>query len=234
MRSLSPMLAPNNADTRNVMTHANSVSRIGAMLVWASMLIALASLPVASQDGASQEEAGPEQTLEGGAGQQQATEQARQREVRLPSGFGSVQLGMSMQEVQRRLEQDDNFDYEGQPDVSLVPQGDRKLIETTGFTFVDRAFFQFYQDRLYIIILLLNRDEIDHYGMYTTLTRKYGKPRTFSPEATVWQNEEVRLSLERPLTVKYVDRQVFSQLKDQSQAEESIRTLSREQFLEQF
>jgi hypothetical protein len=228
------MLAPNYADTRNVMTHANSISRIGAMLVWASMLLALASWPVASQDGASQDGTAVENAAQEQAAEQAPQADAAQGEAQLPSGFSSIQLGMSMQEVQRRLQQDDNFDYEGQPDVSLVPQGDQKLIETTGFTFVDRAFFQFYQDRLYIIILLLNRDEIDHYGMYTTLTQKYGKPRTFSPEATVWQNEEVRLSLERPLTVKYVDRQVFSQLKDQSQAEESIRTLSREQFLEQF
>ena len=152
----------------------------------------------------------------------------------LPHGFSSIELGQTMAEVERNLKEDPNFDYRGSPDVSLLPQQDRKLIETAGNVFVERAFFQFYEDRLYIIILQLNGQRVDHYSMYRTLVRKYGDPNSLSPAESVWLSEAVRMSLERPLTVKYVDRQVFDQLRESGKMEQSVQELSRTKFLEQF
>ena len=42
------------------------------------------------------------------------------------------------------------------------------------------------------------------------------------------------LSIERPLTVKYVDRSVFEEKQERGRAEEDLRELSRQRFLENF
>jgi hypothetical protein len=42
------------------------------------------------------------------------------------------------------------------------------------------------------------------------------------------------MTLERPLSVKYIDMEVFSVLKAEGQVEEDLRSLSRSQFLELF
>ena len=44
----------------------------------------------------------------------------------------------------------------------------------------------------------------------------------------------VRLSLEKPLSVKYIDVGVFNRLKDKNQAQESEREKSLKDFLKEF
>jgi len=153
-------------------------------------------------------------------------------ESEIPRGFDTIELGSPREDVQELLESSSYFRYRGDPDVSLLPVGNRSVIETEGRSFIDRAFFQFSAEALYIIILQLNRTRMDHYSVYRTLTEKYGEPLRVSPREIVWQWEEVTLSLERPLTVKYVDRPVFEELRGQARAEQSLRELSRDQFLE--
>jgi hypothetical protein len=66
------------------------------------------------------------------------------------------------------------------------------------------------------------------------LSENYGEPDLFSPSRAVWESEAVRLSVEKPLTVKYVDRETFEGLVEAGEMERSQRELSREEFLEQF
>ena len=151
-----------------------------------------------------------------------------------PEGFRSVQLGMGISAVKDKLKADPNFNYRGDPDVTMLNSPNESLIETTGLTFVERAFFQFHEDKLYTIILMLNPKEMDHFTMYTTLVGRYGDPSSLSPTEIVWDFEDIRLSLERPLAVKYIDKLVFaSRLRDNDKAE-SLNELSRERFLDQF
>ena len=55
-----------------------------------------------------------------------------------------------------------------------------------------------------------------------------------SPEESVWQSDPVRLSLERPLTVKYIDNKTFTALLTKGGAQKDLEQLSQEKFLEQF
>ena len=152
----------------------------------------------------------------------------------LPTGFSSVELGMGVDAVKERLREDPNFIYRGDPDVTLTPDREQQLIEVEGTLFVDRAFFQFEEEELYIVILQLNRSRLDYFTMYTELEGKYGEPAVFDPSQVVWESEDVRMSLEKPLTVKYVSRPVFESLLAAGEMERSQRDLSREDFLEQF
>jgi len=152
----------------------------------------------------------------------------------LPKGFRAIELGMDLEKVKEVLSGDSYFLFRGDPDVSMLEKPNRTLIECKGSFFIHRAFFQFYEEKLYIIILMLNQEQLDHYSLFTTLSERYGKPQHFSPQRISWSSKEVELSLERPLTVKYLDLVVFEELKMKSRAEESLMQGLRENFLKQF
>jgi len=149
----------------------------------------------------------------------------------VPRSFRGVELGMSMDEVKAALASDGLFAYRGDPDVSLLPRPDESLIEVSGVSFVRRAFFQFYDGRLFVMIFALNEREMDHYSVFTTLSAKYGKPDALSPSESVWEDGATRLSVERPLAVKYIDLAVFNELKAAGSAERSYEEILRSDFL---
>jgi hypothetical protein len=151
-----------------------------------------------------------------------------------PVSFRGISLGMDLSLVKDALKADPLFIYRGDPDVSLLPQSSQALIECRGTTYIDRAYFQFDNEKLFILILVLNREHIDHYSLFTTLERKYGKPSSLSPQETVWLFDSVRFTLERPLTVKYVERKTFEALLKKGAAQEDLELVSREKFLEEF
>jgi hypothetical protein len=152
----------------------------------------------------------------------------------LPKGFRSITLGMEMDAVREALTEDSYFLYKGDPDVSLLSGPKRSSIDCDGFRFIEDASFQFSGGMLYIITINLNREELDYFSMYSALNEKYGPPASLDPELVIWENEEVRFSLERPLTVKYIDSVTFSELKEQSGTEEAYRGASRKDFIELF
>ncbi len=149
-------------------------------------------------------------------------------------GFRGVELGMSLEQVTERLVSDPLFGYRGEPDVSLLPSAQQTLIESTGSSWVRRSFFQFQDGRLFSIILMLDPQRLDYYTLYETLTRKYGNCARLNPSEAVWDFSGVRLSLERPLAVKYLDTAVFERLREEGKAGESMSEMSKKMFLEQF
>jgi hypothetical protein len=66
------------------------------------------------------------------------------------------------------------------------------------------------------------------------LTAKYGEPKTLDPREAVWEDETTRMSLERPLTVKYIDLTVFNQIIADSKLESGNELKNREEFLSEF
>lgn len=152
----------------------------------------------------------------------------------LPRGFGSVTLGVSLEEARELLQGDRNFNYRGAPDVSLRPFDQETSIESEGRGFMDRGAFLFAEDALYIITLFLDQERLDYFTLYRTLTSNYGDPDSLSPQRAIWENEDTRIVLERPLTVKYIDLETFQARIDEGAMEESLRALSRNNFLEQF
>jgi hypothetical protein len=152
----------------------------------------------------------------------------------LPMGFRGITLGMGLDQVKSALRADPLFSYRGDPDVSFLPQSSQYLIECDGNAYVKRAYFQFADSRLFIMILVLDPQKLDHFSLWTALTAKYGQPTSLDPSETVWQTDVERFSLEKPLTVKYIDNKTFSALLSQGGAQRDLEQLSREKFIEQF
>ncbi len=153
---------------------------------------------------------------------------------KIPNHFGKVYLGMTMEQAKDALKNDANFNFKGDPDISILHRPDEALIECSGTFYIIRAVFQFYKNRLYTILLNLDPHEIDHYSMFTALSRKYGNPETLSPQEAVWRSKEYTLSLERPLSVKYIDNKVLETIRTAGKKAKTLQELSREQFVQQF
>ena len=155
----------------------------------------------------------------------------------IPSGYGGIQLGMSVDTVKQKLKENSDFGYHGDKDVSLLPGENRVLIETDAesgysFGFLERCWFQFYNDKLYVITININKEKMDHYSICNSLCKKYGNPDSVSPEKSVWTNENISMSLERPLTLKYIDIKTFTELQNNSLVKPSGKEITREMFLD--
>jgi len=151
-----------------------------------------------------------------------------------PRSFRAYTLGMSMDEVQDALKADSLFFYRGEVDVSLLPRPNETLLEVSGLDFIRRAFFQFHEDRLFVMIFSMNERKIDHYSIFTTMAGKYGRPTSLTPAESIWLGEQTRVAIERPLAVKYIDMTIFNQLKEAGEALESWENLLRQDFLSDF
>jgi hypothetical protein len=73
-----------------------------------------------------------------------------------------------------------------------------------------------------------------YYSMFTTLTKKYGEPDSLNPQKAVWKNEQTTLSLEKPLTIKYIDNELFDSTQNYSNLPKTGTEITREMFLDEF
>ena len=149
----------------------------------------------------------------------------------LPRGFREIELGMGRDEVIEALKRDPLYSYRGPEDVTLLPSPNQSLIDVSGLSFVRRGFFQFYDGKLWVIILVMNEDKIDHYSLYTSLSSKYGEPGLLDPKEARWEDGQTRVALERPLTLRYMDLPAFDELAGKSSVEQTVVDLERAEFL---
>ncbi|MDR2019971.1 MAG: hypothetical protein LBQ14_04315 [Treponema sp.] len=152
----------------------------------------------------------------------------------LPREFRGISLGMGLEDLKAALQRDGLFHFRGDRDVSFLPSGEQNLVETTGLSFIRRAFFQLREGQVFIMAFVLDLSLIDHYSVFTTFVKKYGDPVRLDPKRAVWETGDTRVSIERPLTVKYIDMKVFKELIDQSEVEASGEVFLRQEFLDAF
>jgi len=152
----------------------------------------------------------------------------------LPRQFRGLSLGLSLEDLQTALVRDDLFHFRGARDVSFLPIREQTIVETTGSSFIRRAHFQLTNEVVYIMSFTLDTRLIDHFSVFTAFVRRYGEPVSLSPGEAVWESEETRVSIERPLTIKYIDRTVFDRLIEESRELENRQQMLREEFLAEF
>ncbi len=155
----------------------------------------------------------------------------------LPNGYSNIKLGMSVDETKTQLIKNSDFGYHGDRDVSLLPGNNQTIIETDadrglGSNFLTQCWFQFNNDKLYIITINMNTDKMDYFSVFTTLTNKYGNPTSLSPKEAVWKNDKITMSLEKPLTLKYIENETFNSLLQYSNVPLSGTETTRNMFLE--
>ncbi len=188
-------------------------------------ILFLISLQVYSQSGSFDSNPAGSETQEPAAAESGAA---------IPSGYRSIQLRSSLEEVKKQLLVEPRFDFRGDPDVSIQKTGTQSLISTKGRMFIDQGFFQFDEGVLYLIILQLNPEKMDFFTMQQTLTKQYGPPADISPQGMYWSDGKTKLSLEYPLTLKYLDEEIFNSFLADEKSLKSFEEVSRNQFLKDF
>jgi hypothetical protein len=157
---------------------------------------------------------------------------AAPKKVEAPArAFRGVELGMDRDTAIAALKKDPVFSYRGPEDLSLLPSPNQSLIEVTGLSFVKRGFFQFYEGKLWTMILELNPDKVDHYSVYTSLVAKYGEPALLDPKEARWEDKATRMAIERPLTLRYMDMAVYAKISAGESAKAGTQELDRQGFL---
>lgn len=152
----------------------------------------------------------------------------------LPRAFRKLELGMNLDALKTALAADNLFEFRGDRDVSFLPVKEENLVETAGLSFIRRAFFQLRDGAVFIMAFSFDTGMLDHYSVFTGLVTKYGNPQSLSPFEAVWENGSTRVSLERPLTVKYIDMNVFNAIVENAKAEETAEHILRQGFLDEF
>jgi hypothetical protein len=162
------------------------------------------------------------------------SEDAEGTAAALPRTFQDISLGMNLDALKKALAGNMLFYFRGDRDVSFLPGREESLVETTGFSFIKRAFFQLRDGNIFIMAFSLDPALIDHYSVFTAFIKKYGEPASIDPSQAVWESDETRIAIERPLTVKYIDKQVFGNLIGESGVRKSGEVRLREDFLNEF
>jgi len=152
----------------------------------------------------------------------------------LPRQFREISLGMGLDDLKEALQKDKLFNFRGDRDVSFLPVREESLVETTGSSFVRQAFFQLRDGTLFIMSFTLDTGLMDHYSMFTNLVEKYGQPSFLDPKEALWESDETLITLERPLTIKYIDKKVFTDIISESSLIQSRRVKERQEFLDEF
>jgi len=154
--------------------------------------------------------------------------------LELPRQFRNLALGMGIDDLKANLLNDDLFHFRGDRDVSFLPIRDQTLVDTTGSSFIKRAFFQLRDSEVFIMAFTLNTEVVDHYSIFMRFTERYGQPSYLDPRVAIWETEETRIAIERPLTVKYIDRTVFDDIVSESGLVESGQVRLRQEFINEF
>jgi hypothetical protein len=196
----------------------------------ATLCLGLAAAPGFAQAAIAQA-AAPPAAASGGSADAAAAKGAAKGPAAPASAFRGIELGSDRDTVIAALKKDPVFSYRGPEDLSLLPSPNQSLIEVSGLSFVRRGYFQFFEGKLWVMILELNADKVDHYSIYTSLVAKYGEPALLDPKEVRWEDKATRMALERPLTLRYMDMKVYAKLREGASAKESTRELDRQGFL---
>ncbi|MDR1249228.1 MAG: hypothetical protein LBK63_07995 [Treponema sp.] len=159
-----------------------------------------------------------------------------------PRSFRGIFLGIDLNALKEAIRKDGIFYFREDRDVSFLPSDqEQTLVETQGFSFVRRAFFQLRYGEVFIMSFTLDTSLVDHYSVFTAFLNRYGEPSSLSPKEAVWETDETRVSIERPLTIKYIDKYNFEMFKRSPEAiligpsaDGAPEMLNRSEFLEGF
>jgi hypothetical protein len=159
-----------------------------------------------------------------------------------PRSFRGIFLGIGLDALKEAIRNDGIYYFREDRDVSFLPSDqEQTLVETQGLSFIRRAFFQLRYGEVFIMSFTLDTALVDHYSVFTAFLNRYGEPSSLSPQEAVWETGETRVSIERPLTIKYIDKYNFEMFKQSPEsiligpsADGAREMLNRSEFLEGF
>lgn len=89
--------------------------------------------------------------------------------------------------------------------VDLASEESASFLALEENKFYKSGYFLFKEDALYSISINFQPNQVDFLELLSSLSAKYGRGAFLDAETVAWQNGDIRIILERPSTVKYLD-----------------------------
>ncbi len=152
----------------------------------------------------------------------------------LNNGYKEFKLGMGKSEVEKLLQTSDDFNILKEEILSTRLEPDTEIISTEGTGFIIYGYFHFDKDELFQIFLKIDREKIGYYFLLKKLITKYGNPTKFNPKRAIWENNEVRIILEKPCNIKYINLPIWNEIIKDQKKKDFIMDKLRDDFSNDF
>ena len=150
----------------------------------------------------------------------------------LSEGYKDIKLGMSQDEVRDVLKKSFDF-YTGREEaISIRLEPDTEIITAAGMGVIKIGYFHFNSDKLFQIFLKIDENKIGYYMLLKRFTNKFGKPAFLEPKRAYWENDGVRVIVEKPCSLKYQFLPIWNELIKNDSTNDSILNKYREKFVD--
>jgi len=150
----------------------------------------------------------------------------------LSYGFKEFKLNQTQNEVKELIKK--SFDFANRRDeaLSIRLEPDTDIITAEGLGFIKIGYFHFNKDKLFQIFLKLDEKRVGYYLILKRFTEKYGNPTSLEPKSAFWENEEVKIVIEKPCSLKYIYKPIWNEITSSDQTSDSVFFKIREKFIE--
>ena len=156
----------------------------------------------------------------------------------LPNGYKKYSFGMSMNDVKEAIKDDNLLKNVREEVLSVRIEPDKQILTVYGERknggYIEKAYFHFNEDKLFHIYLQLSEKKVGYYSLLKSLTDKYGNATNLEPKKAGWENDSIRIQIEKPCILKYTDMETWKSLSSTDEEMEARKTekIERESFLE--
>ena len=150
----------------------------------------------------------------------------------LSEGYKDIKLGITQDEAKNILKQSRDFNLKREEILTIRLEPDTEILSTEGFGFINFAYFHFHQDKLFQILLKIDKNRIGYYLLLKKMSTRFGSPSKFSPKRATWQNDKVRIAIEKPCTIKYIYLPIWNNLVKNDLSSDHILDSIREKFVD--
>jgi len=151
----------------------------------------------------------------------------------LSNGYKDIKLGMSKSEVEDLLKKSPDFIPLKEEVLSIRIEPDTEIITVEGANFIEIAYFHFNNDKLFQIFLKINEKKIGYYLLLKKFTDKFGKPAKLEPKRAFWENQDIRIVIEKPCSLKYIYLPIWNTLLKKEDKLKNYIQEGRDSFLDQ-
>jgi hypothetical protein len=129
----------------------------------------------------------------------------------LPNGYARYKFGMSRETIVELIRTDPALRAWDADFIEGFEKEDWSVLSAVGPPHLDHTWFVFNdKSELWCVTLNFNSTRYSYLELAKVLKEKYGQPAILGQDVVIWQNDRVRLQLEKTLHLKYIDLVRFS------------------------
>ena len=124
------------------------------------------------------------------------------------TGFKNITLGATRQDTINAILSDNTMTLPKQymtGNVDLSAEESATFLALEENKFYKSGYFVFKNDALYSITINFQPNQVDFLELLSALNAKYTKGAFINANTVAWQNGDIKIILERPSVVKYID-----------------------------